>query len=213
MIRLARMLHEDSSMLLNPSYVSPDLQKLFQLSPDAGKDNNPEEQSPAKGDQRDGAFHHILRTGADLVLQMFTARKCYGALPTFKEILRWKVPRKNLDEYIERVDVLLTKVSNSPKIIREIPEKRREMFHRMIKAMAWQESCYRQFVVKGDKLTYLLSYNQSSVGLMQVNERVWRGHIRSRKPPLGHQLQCRCRLPDRGPVYAKIRAQRQGPFP
>jgi hypothetical protein len=30
-------------------------------------------------------------------------------------------------------------------------------------------------VVKDSKLTYLLSYNNSSVGLMQVNERVWRG--------------------------------------
>ena len=30
-------------------------------------------------------------------------------------------------------------------------------------------------MVKDAKLTYLLSYNNSSVGLMQVNERVWRG--------------------------------------
>ena len=49
------------------------------------------------------------------------------------------------------------------------------MFHQLIQAMAWQESCFRQFVVKDKKLTYLLSYNQSSVGLMQINERVWRG--------------------------------------
>nr|WP_240191643.1 lytic transglycosylase domain-containing protein [Desulfoprunum benzoelyticum] len=45
----------------------------------------------------------------------------------------------------------------------------------MIPAIAWQESCFRQFVVRDDKLTYLLSYNNSSVGLMQVNTRVWRG--------------------------------------
>jgi hypothetical protein len=45
----------------------------------------------------------------------------------------------------------------------------------MIPAMAWQESCFRQYVVRDNKLTYLLSYNNSSVGLMQVNTRVWRG--------------------------------------
>ena len=49
------------------------------------------------------------------------------------------------------------------------------MFKKLIPAMAWQESCFRQFVTKNKKLTYLLSYNQTSVGLMQINERVWRG--------------------------------------
>jgi len=49
------------------------------------------------------------------------------------------------------------------------------MFRSMVDAMAWQESCFRQFTVRRGKLTYLLSYNRTSVGLMQVNERVWRG--------------------------------------
>jgi soluble lytic murein transglycosylase-like protein len=42
-------------------------------------------------------------------------------------------------------------------------------------ATAWQESCWRQFVRAGDKIRCLRSYNQTSVGLMQINERVWRG--------------------------------------
>jgi len=46
---------------------------------------------------------------------------------------------------------------------------------RMLETTAWQESCFRQFIVKGQKVTYLLSYNNTSVGVMQVNERVWRG--------------------------------------
>ena len=41
--------------------------------------------------------------------------------------------------------------------------------------MAWQESCFRQFVREEGKLAYLISYNNTSVGLMQINERVWRG--------------------------------------
>jgi hypothetical protein len=57
----------------------------------------------------------------------------------------------------------------------KVPKQMHLMYRNLIPAMAWQESCFRQFVVKGDKLTYLLSYNNSSVGLMQINERVWRG--------------------------------------
>jgi soluble lytic murein transglycosylase-like protein len=45
----------------------------------------------------------------------------------------------------------------------------------MIMATAWQESCWRQFIKSDGSMKPLFSYNQSSVGLMQINERVWRG--------------------------------------
>ena len=45
-------------------------------------------------------------------------------------------------------------------------------------ATAWQESCWRQFIARDGKVRYLISYNKSSVGLMQINERVWRGIYR-----------------------------------
>jgi soluble lytic murein transglycosylase-like protein len=48
-------------------------------------------------------------------------------------------------------------------------------FTNLALAVAWQESCFRQFIVKDEKVVFLRSYNGSSVGLMQVNERVWRG--------------------------------------
>jgi hypothetical protein len=43
---------------------------------------------------------------------------------------------------------------------------------------AWQETCWRQFVQKAGKVSPIISYNQSSVGLMQINVRVWRGIYR-----------------------------------
>jgi hypothetical protein len=97
-----------------------------------------------------------------------------GELPTFKEILKWRVPKKNIDEYIERVDAVIQNTLATPSRT-TIPKKQLALFRQMIPALAWQESCYRQFVIRDNKLMYLLSYNQSSVGLMQVNERVWRG--------------------------------------
>jgi soluble lytic murein transglycosylase-like protein len=41
-------------------------------------------------------------------------------------------------------------------------------------ATALKESCWRQFVVKSDKITYLSSPS-GSIGLMQINPYVWRG--------------------------------------
>ncbi len=57
----------------------------------------------------------------------------------------------------------------------KITGKYHNFFSSLVLATAWQESCFRQFKVKNRKVVYLLSYNNTSVGLMQVNERVWRG--------------------------------------
>src|SRR3989441_3335211 len=44
----------------------------------------------------------------------------------------------------------------------------------LVPAVAWQESCWRQFVERDGQVTYLLS-KSGDVGIMQVNRRVWRG--------------------------------------
>ena len=42
-------------------------------------------------------------------------------------------------------------------------------------AMVENGYIFRQFIIDNKKLTYIRSYNNSSVGMMQINERVWRG--------------------------------------
>lgn len=86
-----------------------------------------------------------------------------------------KVPeRLNLDRY--RADVArLLDLSAS----REVDDDYLEthygtVTHRLVRSAAWQESCWRQFVVKGKRITYLESSTRD-VGLMQVNKYVWRG--------------------------------------
>jgi len=44
----------------------------------------------------------------------------------------------------------------------------------LVKSAAWQESCWRQFVRRGDRVTWLES-STGDIGLMQVNKYVWRG--------------------------------------
>ena len=50
----------------------------------------------------------------------------------------------------------------------------RSVFHPMVLATAWQESCWRQFVKKGRNIVALKS-SAGAVGIMQVNPYVWRG--------------------------------------
>src|SRR5439155_1119236 len=55
-----------------------------------------------------------------------------------------------------------------------------DTFPHLVKAVAWQESCWRQFVRQSGKVTYLLS-STGDIGLMQVNRRVWRGFFDVRR--------------------------------
>jgi len=96
-------------------------------------------------------------------------------VPGFAEILEWKVPADPYPEYVSRVRKVLGRAADGIVAGEEILPSLKKIFAEMIPAVAWQESCFRQFVVKKKKLTYLLSYNGSSVGVMQVNERIWRG--------------------------------------
>ena len=47
-------------------------------------------------------------------------------------------------------------------------------FARLVKSVAWQESCWRQFIRRDDRVTWLES-STGDIGLMQVNKHVWRG--------------------------------------
>ena len=53
-------------------------------------------------------------------------------------------------------------------------DRYRDIYMRLIRATAWQESCWRQFVVKRRRVVYLAS-STGDIGLMQVNKYVWRG--------------------------------------
>ena len=110
-----------------------------------------------------------------LLLEFFCSPAAAANSPAATEILQWRVPKKGIEAYLEKVRAVLEKAALKTQLAKHIPAEHQEMFATLIPAMAWQESCYRQFVQKGNKLTYLLSYNNTSVGVMQVNERIWRG--------------------------------------
>ncbi len=170
--RLAAMLTgQETPLPYNPT-VDPGLRKLLQLPPGEVQNQSDDDDEileidlPGAKEEPD-PFSKISN---------FFFAPAYGAeAPQLADLLEWRVPEDDITHYVERVRAVLAEASSSVLAKQELSETLHGMFRTMVVAMAWQESCFRQFVEKGKKLTFLLSYNQTSVGVMQINERVWRG--------------------------------------
>jgi len=150
--RLARMINADQGemSLLYSEEVDPELQQLMRQR------FAPRQSEPA-------AWR--------LDLSLFP-RAVAASSP--ERLNSWAPRRNDLDDYLPLVAQLLE--NNAEKIMREhgLESRYRALFTNMVLATAWQESCWRQYVVKKDKLVPLRS-GTGDVGLMQINERVWRG--------------------------------------
>lgn len=90
-------------------------------------------------------------------------------------IRQWVLSPDNLDDRLEQIKVMLKDAVDETLNKNTIPVAYQSIFFQAVSATGWQESCFRQFLEKKGKITYMLSYNNSSVGMMQINERVWRG--------------------------------------
>lgn len=95
--------------------------------------------------------------------------------PGIDEMKLWVLPKGNITPYLSRVRMALDQASEDVLKKKKLGAAYHNLYRSAVLATAWQESCWRQFVTKGGKIGPIFSYNQSSVGLMQINERVWRG--------------------------------------
>jgi hypothetical protein len=95
-------------------------------------------------------------------------------------IQEWLPPQNKQDfsRYLDAIGQVMQDATNQVLARSPIGDGYHPMFRLLVPATAWQESCWRQFVIKDQKVRYILSYNQTSVGIMQINERVWRGIYR-----------------------------------
>lgn len=86
----------------------------------------------------------------------------------------WIPDHAELGNYLSQIERLLD--SSSEKLLnrRPLQPEYRKLFKHLVLATAWQESCWRQYVVANKKIVPLSS-SSGDVGLMQVNQRVWRG--------------------------------------
>ncbi|MGH7856690.1 MAG: lytic transglycosylase domain-containing protein, partial [Candidatus Binatia bacterium] len=91
---------------------------------------------------------------------------------------RWKgwilSDRSAVGEYLGKVGKLIREVAEAKVQSEDLDGARAALLTRLVPAVAWQESCWRQFHERKGTITYLRS-SRGSVGILQINERVWRG--------------------------------------
>lgn len=134
--------------------VDPQLRRLFGV----------EEPAPPPG-----------RSWLDLLIRSAHATSAIVESPLAVPPLdRWVPRREQLDGYEARIGDLLAKTAEIELRRAKLAAPYDRMFLDLVPATALIESCWRQYVVRGGKITYLRS-SASSVGIMQINERVWRG--------------------------------------
>lgn len=86
----------------------------------------------------------------------------------------WVPGRKDLDTYLTVMDALLGAIAHHEKARGKIPAAFASVYPPLLRATAWQETCWRQFVKQKDRIEVIRS-PAGSVGLMQINTHVWRG--------------------------------------
>jgi soluble lytic murein transglycosylase-like protein len=69
---------------------------------------------------------------------------------------------------------LLQKATEQTLSAEQLDAQYHGLYRHLVLATAWQESCWRQFIRTGDTIAPLKS-SGGSVGLMQINQQVWRG--------------------------------------
>ncbi|MDO8827599.1 lytic transglycosylase domain-containing protein [Methylophaga sp.] len=91
------------------------------------------------------------------------------------EALKGLVPqRENLNEYLDLVASLLEEQSSAWLAENNrLPDRMTERLDPLVRATAWKESCWRQFVGSSSDPQVLRSAG-GALGMMQINGRVWR---------------------------------------
>lgn len=87
----------------------------------------------------------------------------------------WAPQRKDLPEYLPSVGQLLYRTTEETVARHDLDASYHTLFRNLVLTTAWQESCWRHYVVSDDRKLVPLRSGTGDVGLMQINERVWRG--------------------------------------
>jgi len=181
LVRLARLLSaSETDPALCYSYsVDPMLRKFLGLGPpldDFGPISNVRELEIPGGQENTSSLDDQQSWLHQFLFPRAWATEGIPAM--FDRVKEWIPPAGNPERYIGKVRDLLEETADQVLAADPRAGEYKSFFHLLLLATVWQESCWRQFIVKDGKLRYLVSYNQTSTGLMQINERVWRGIYR-----------------------------------
>lgn len=94
---------------------------------------------------------------------------------TLVERLNSWIPRRpEIETYLQTMARLLDAISDAEHGQGKVPDEFLGIYDPLLRATAWQESCWRQFVERDGEIEPIRS-SAGSVGLMQINMHVWRG--------------------------------------
>ena len=151
--RLARLLNDNPSIdpLKYPVEIDPVLQQLFEFG-------NPQEIAPLK---------KKISFKLQLIKPAFAASR-------WDRLNRWVPTAAELDPYLREIRDLLIEEADERINSATIAQEHAHVFRILMLATAWQESCWRQYIVSKRKIVPLIS-GTGDIGMLQINEKVWRG--------------------------------------
>ena len=151
--RLARLLNDNPSLepLKYPVGIDPVLQQLFDFG-------IPQETVPPKK-----PFSFKLQ----LIRPAFAASR-------WDRLNRWVPTADELDPYLREIRALLLEKADERIKSSTMAQEHARVFRKLMLATAWQESCWRQYIVEKRKIVPLIS-GTGDIGMLQINEMVWRG--------------------------------------
>ena len=114
-----------------------------------------------------------LRQKAAAAIGSLSVRTAHAAEAEFDRLNEWVPESEEISDYLREVRQLMMETSERVLAKSSLAPEHRQLYRQIVFATGWQESCWRQFIKKGDKLTPLAS-STGDVGLMQVNRIVWR---------------------------------------
>jgi hypothetical protein len=131
--------------------VDPQLRKLFDIE---------EIEAPAPARSSIGRLIRAAYAGDDA--------------PASRSLDRWLPAAGELAAYQQRVAELLRRTAATELERGKLEAPYDAIYRNLVPTTALIESCWRQYVRRGGKPSYLRSAS-GSVGIMQINQRVWRG--------------------------------------
>lgn len=161
--RMARLLAPDvdETALRYETRVDPDLREVLGLDPEFDTESGDD---PGTGG---GIVPWLFAIIAD-------ARAAQIQPELLRQLNRWVPERREVDRYLLTVDSLLDAIARAERERDKVPAVYQDLHDALLRATAWQESCWRQYVVRDGSVQTIRSA-AGSVGLMQVNLAVWRG--------------------------------------
>jgi hypothetical protein len=97
----------------------------------------------------------------------------YAANPRDR-LNRWVPNTNELEDYLVEVRNLLLEEADARISSSSIGKEYARIFRKLMLTTAWQESCWRQYIVENRKIVPLISASDD-IGMFQINKKVWRG--------------------------------------